>query len=284
MVLADTLVGEICHIKGKRPEAARHDPNQSMAEVNDYENIILLCPTHHKVVDDDEEAYTVARLQRMKVENEARATPIPDTEADRVARSISTFSNVGQSGGIATNSIVANTVTLSAGQPSEAVLKRQMEALENLWKVTLAMQTEFGSIIYIDNILLASEMDEFFMTGRRSKVMAAVQQFADPTFVARKIGSINPDNERPYVSNRIWTIIFILRAVYSRCALLMQNSFLDKHYHDWRTDSGIDQLLRAILPASLVDSIKQKPIGGLWVAIQHLEGAFLSEAGLQKER
>jgi hypothetical protein len=283
MVLADTLVGEICHIKGKRPEAARYDPTRPIAELNDYDNLILLCATHHKVVDDDEEAYTVARLRRMKAEHEAQATPIAETEADRVALSISALTNVGESGGIAANSIVANTVTLSAGQPSDAVLKRQIEALENLWNVILTLQVEFGSIIYVDQLLLAREMDEFFRTGRRNEIMEAVHQFADTAFVAGKLGSVKPHKERPYVSNSIWSIIFILRGLYGRSALLIQNSFLDGYYHDWRTDSGIDQLLRAILPASLVDSIKQKPTGGLWVAIQHLETAFLSEAGLQKD-
>jgi hypothetical protein len=37
MALDDTLVGEICHIKGRKRDAARYDPAQTPAERNDYE-------------------------------------------------------------------------------------------------------------------------------------------------------------------------------------------------------------------------------------------------------
>jgi hypothetical protein len=186
MAVADTLVGEICHIKGKRPGAARYDATQPTTDLNGYDNLILLCSTHHKVVDDDEQAYTVARLQTMKAEHEARATPISDTEANQVAISYSTFSNVGQSGGVAVNSIVGNSVTFNAAQPSEAVLKRQMEALENLWGMILAMREEFGSIISVDNILRAGEIDECFRTGRKSKIIDSVSEYANFESINRK--------------------------------------------------------------------------------------------------
>ena len=85
MALDDTLVGEICHIKGKKPNAARYDPAQTRVERNDYDNLILLCALHHKVVDDDEESYPVERLRKMKVDHEAGATPVTDKEATQVA-------------------------------------------------------------------------------------------------------------------------------------------------------------------------------------------------------
>ena len=67
------MVGEVCHIRGVRPDGPRLDKQQSPSDCHGYDNLILLCANHHKVIDDDPEAYTVERLLRMKVDHESRA-------------------------------------------------------------------------------------------------------------------------------------------------------------------------------------------------------------------
>lgn len=68
-----SIIGEICHIKARRATGARYDSNQSDEQRNAYENLVLMCPTHHKIIDDDEESYTVERLQKIKVNQEKKA-------------------------------------------------------------------------------------------------------------------------------------------------------------------------------------------------------------------
>lgn len=59
--------GEICHIEGERPGSARYRPDMTAIERHDYENLILLCPSHHKLIDDLEPGYfTVEILKGMK--------------------------------------------------------------------------------------------------------------------------------------------------------------------------------------------------------------------------
>jgi hypothetical protein len=81
MAFAETLTGEVCHIKGTKRGSARHDPNQSDVERHDYKNLVLMCPTHHTVIDDDEDACTVEYLLQLKDANERRSEPIPEEEA-----------------------------------------------------------------------------------------------------------------------------------------------------------------------------------------------------------
>jgi len=282
MALGETLIGEICHIKAKQPGAARYDAAQTLAERNAYENLVLLCPTHHTVIDDDEESYPVERLRKMKAEHEARATPVSDNDADHVAAAYSTVITVGQSGGIAANNFTTTHFTLNAGLATDSLSKRQLEALENLWNIVLTLRKTFGTVLYVDGILLANEITDYFKTGRYHQVMDAVREYANPQCAAQKITSVDPDRERPFVNNRIYSIVFLLRALYGRAALLLQNSFIDRRYNDWRLDPGTDQLLRGSLPAPIVDSIKKKPNGGLTAAIDYLESRFLAEAGMQK--
>src|SRR6188768_1569040 len=72
-----SLVGEICHIKADRPSGPRYDPTQMESERQAFENLILMCANHHKVVDDDEVAYSVERLRQLKADHEGVAGASP---------------------------------------------------------------------------------------------------------------------------------------------------------------------------------------------------------------
>lgn len=69
---ARVVVGVEAHIKGERPGAARYDPNQSDDERDSYDNRILLCATHHTVIDGDEATWTVEKLHRVKDDHETQ--------------------------------------------------------------------------------------------------------------------------------------------------------------------------------------------------------------------
>lgn len=107
LVVGDKVTGKICHIKGDKPGSARYDETQSDEERHGFENLILMCGKHHDVIDDDEESYTVGRLERMKAEHERTATHIPDDEAERAATLIvhQQVSSVHQSGGITAHTV-----------------------------------------------------------------------------------------------------------------------------------------------------------------------------------
>ena len=45
------LVAEITHIRGEKPRSARYNPDMSDKERNDPDNLIVLCPTHHTLID-----------------------------------------------------------------------------------------------------------------------------------------------------------------------------------------------------------------------------------------
>ena len=67
---SEASVGEICHIEGLNPGAARYNPVLSEEEVNGIDNLILLCPLHHNMIDQNPEYYTVDLLKKMKREHE----------------------------------------------------------------------------------------------------------------------------------------------------------------------------------------------------------------------
>ena len=66
----DFFFGEICHIEGVKKKAARYNPKRKRENLNDLENLILLCPEHHKVVDELPEKYPADRLREFKASHE----------------------------------------------------------------------------------------------------------------------------------------------------------------------------------------------------------------------
>lgn len=77
LVLDSTLIGEVCHIESNKPNGPRYNINQSEVERNGIENLLILCPTHHALIDSNVVTYTVEVLKKMKheYENKHRKDP-----------------------------------------------------------------------------------------------------------------------------------------------------------------------------------------------------------------
>lgn len=94
---APYTLGQMAHICGEKPDASRHDPGQTPQERDDYQNLILLCPTHHVLIDrpENEEKFSVAMLHEMKGTHEAyinsKLDAAPFETKSAVAREIMPF-------------------------------------------------------------------------------------------------------------------------------------------------------------------------------------------------
>lgn len=84
ITLNQTLVGNVATSKQRNPEGPRYDPTQTNEERDRYDNLLLMCSIHNKVVVDDEATYTVDHLKQMKADHEAESTPIQE-EIIRIA-------------------------------------------------------------------------------------------------------------------------------------------------------------------------------------------------------
>lgn len=280
-----TLIGEICHIKGVRPGSARHDPYQSDADRHAYSNLILMCPTHHVVIDSDEVSYSVERLHEIKADHEAQSALIADADASAIAlQFVQSLTNVGQTGGFSAYAVHADTITVQSALPtSHLTHTRQIQAVEHLWQVVRNLSSEFSLVMFADSVFTPSELDAYFRNRELAHALDFLLEYADTNVTLRKFAKAEANEaakERPFVSHRLWSAYFVLQAIYGRTSLLLSNSFSKGSYEDWRADSGSDQMLRSILPANVVDHAKGQSIGGLRTAIDHLEGRFLAEAGM----
>ncbi len=109
------VTGKVCHIRAKQPGGPRFDANQTDEERHGFDNLLLLCPIHHDVLDSDVDSYTVERLLQIKSEHEKthpNGTEPDDEVASLLISSVSSshfegslLTNNQQSGGQAAHSI-----------------------------------------------------------------------------------------------------------------------------------------------------------------------------------
>ena len=67
----ETNISNICHIEAAEEGGERYNSNSNDEERRSFENLILLCPNHHKATD-DVQTYTVDLLREMKRTHEAK--------------------------------------------------------------------------------------------------------------------------------------------------------------------------------------------------------------------
>lgn len=70
---APYILGEMAHIKGRNKGSNRYDEAQTNQQRDRYENLILLCPNHHALIDrpENEAIYTTDVLLKMKIDHES---------------------------------------------------------------------------------------------------------------------------------------------------------------------------------------------------------------------
>jgi hypothetical protein len=222
----------------------------------------------------------------MKAEHEKRTESMRDADAERVAVTFLArdFSNVGQTGGMAAQSIHAQSITLHHAAPVDPVtLRRQIQAVETIWKAIKALRKEFGDLDYADTIFTRDEFQRFY-AGAWPAYLNHLREYRDDQAIVQRYERANAtkvEEERLFVSYRVWNVYHIIRALHGRVAYLCQQSFKQASFRDWRLDSGVDQLLRAILPPNVVEQVKAQPVFGLKSAFEHLEEQFMAEANMR---
>src|SRR5688572_22788416 len=75
-----SVIGEEAHIVGRESRGPRGESALPLAERDNYENLILLCPAHHKIIDDHPEEFTIAVLSEMKQVHETTVSTDVSTD------------------------------------------------------------------------------------------------------------------------------------------------------------------------------------------------------------
>jgi hypothetical protein len=111
---SDVVLGEICHIRAAKSGGPRFDVDQPEEDRHSFANLILLCSTHHTLVDSAPEKYTVEYLQQIKTANTASANfevrQLDSRRAERLLRK----HDIQVNGPLTINSVQASNVVIKS--------------------------------------------------------------------------------------------------------------------------------------------------------------------------
>jgi len=70
ILIGETVVGEICHIRARRKNGPRFDPSLTLKQRNEFPNLVLFCGTCHKRADSSPAIFTAELLADIKSRHE----------------------------------------------------------------------------------------------------------------------------------------------------------------------------------------------------------------------
>jgi hypothetical protein len=92
----DANFGFVAHIVGEKPNGPRGDAVRSPLLVDDYRNLMLMCYTHHKLIDVDKVAdYPEPVLLEMKRRHEERVAVVTDIKPERASHVVRYGAKIG---------------------------------------------------------------------------------------------------------------------------------------------------------------------------------------------
>ena len=68
---SNDIIGQICHIVAQKEEGPRGIIDYPKEKIDNEDNLILLCPNHHRIIDTDTNTYTVEAIKYMKLSHES---------------------------------------------------------------------------------------------------------------------------------------------------------------------------------------------------------------------
>lgn len=171
---------------------------------------------------------------------------------------------------------------MSSGKrtPCPELRKEQIQAAKSLWGALLEAESAFSDMLTVEDILTGEEMKDFFAArAKNPTVSEMLSDYRDIKTTTEKMpGRSHFASHRLFCSESLWTCFDAALRTLQRAGWLVHQSIENKVYQDWRTDSGIDQLIRPVLSAADVEKGKQMPMGGFSYVFGCLRERVLREA------
>lgn len=145
----------------------------------------------------------------------------------------------------------------------------------------LELRQRLSKPVYFFSILLSGEYDSI-RDKKDGTLAAAITSVDDDLMMAALKPSSNAELDRPHLGETLWLRFFIYRAFLGRLGVLIVKGKAARHIPDWRTDTGVRQLLSQVLAKDKLDAILGATTDPNAVnrAVNAVEGLMLEEISI----
>lgn len=209
------VIGEIAHIEANSDAGPRANPQLSDQERNDYPNLILLCPTHHKTVDTHETTYTVDALRGWKTDRENKFRDFLAREMQNI-----TFAELEAITQALVNNGTTTSDSLSLIPPREKIDRNGLTApTETLFSIGLVQSKQVQRFVEVmgglDRTFIA-RLTSGFVNEYQWNVQGGLQ--GDPLFEAMRRFSAQGRSDIRYQCAGLAVLVYL----FERCDVFEQ--------------------------------------------------------------
>ena len=165
------------------------------------------------------------------------------------------------------------------GQDAELGAKR-IAAVDTLWRNIVGMGDYYSDAFSLVRLCTPQELTNV-LGGKHPALMRFFEANYKKSPLCGELAPNMTDPDipatRPFVSDRLWSLFFVIRAVHGRLNYLLATSYENKQYSDWTTDDFMNKLVRQVLAPEIITQGKNRLGGFADVICRNLETAFLEE-------
>lgn len=195
----ETNVSNICHIEAAEQGGQRYNPNSDDEYRRSFENLILLCPNHHKITDNTE-TYTVEVLKEMKRLHELKFLQIA-TGQNLITRNPSALNIVIASLGASIFDKGKENEPLTAPNPEEKILYNNVIQYKSIIEEYRVYQGRLNKV-YEEIENQGSTKKEYVLLNIRTAYLNEKKKYNGIEEIRA-----NADNIIENVETKLWDII-----------------------------------------------------------------------------
>lgn len=166
---------------------------------------------------------------------------------------------------------VANT-SVSEGQ--KAAMERKLSAVDKLWEKIINLRGSLPPILSFIDVLTVDE----YKGAKDHPNFQAMSGELSPEIIASIVDNKDGPIEsiRPYVGEYMWAVFFSYQAIMFRVLFLLHLGRDDAAKIEWHKDSGIRQLMEAVLTRKELEEFDSTKFGKITWIQRQLESKILS--------
>lgn len=204
----------------------------------------------------------LGRIWINRIHEQDRARHTAELEALRAARE--------QDAAVLQAAIQAFSVSHGVAQ------ERRLNAISEVWKTILRLKEKTPTVVTHSDILTRSEQSQIFSDPRSQGFLEGLDEISvlrEQTEVCEGI-----EDCRPFIGPILWSLFYAYRALVGRTGWLFVKGKDQGYIEPWYEDSGIRQILGAVMDESELASFDSLQVGKFQHMCQLLESKILVEA------
>ena len=180
---------------------------------------------------------------------------------------------------ISKNNSFVSALTQQFGRNFQKVQDKRIEATEHFWDRILKMKSSIPSVVHLCyQILIDEELNKKTLDRTTSKFGSQISSLSLEDFSSKLKKSYDEINHyRPFISEHLWLLMYAYQGFVGRTVYLLIDGYNRNEIKNWKSDSGIRQIVGTVLTEGELDYILKLKFQAYDSMLQLLEAKILNE-------